>query len=90
MNATPGRPPAALSLAHVPFAHKVPMLHNMVTAGILVVAAALGATITFCLIEHPFLELRTAVLGKKSGGAKPGAQPPAPVPPKEQLKDSAA
>jgi peptidoglycan/LPS O-acetylase OafA/YrhL len=67
---------AAFALAHIPFANEVPALHNIAAAAILVVLAAMVATVTFCLIEHPFLELRTAVLGKKSGGGPTGGKPP--------------
>jgi hypothetical protein len=51
-------------LRHVPFAERAPGIHFLVTYVVFVVLSTLAATVTFCLVEHPFLALRGALLDR--------------------------
>jgi peptidoglycan/LPS O-acetylase OafA/YrhL len=57
--------PATLRFV-LPHLHRLGMpLSTMLCAVVLAIAAALVSCVTFCLVEHPFLVLRTAVLRKR-------------------------
>src|SRR6185437_8652768 len=47
-------------LRHVPFAAQAQGAHFLVTYVVFAALSTLAAAVTFCLIEHPFLALRTA------------------------------
>jgi peptidoglycan/LPS O-acetylase OafA/YrhL len=55
---------ARLMLRHVSLPLGSAALHNILTTAVLVALSALAATVTFCLIEHPFLRLREVVLDR--------------------------
>jgi hypothetical protein len=54
----------ALCLRYLPLAQRAPGAHFLMTYGVFVVLSALVATVTFCLVEHPFLALRAALLDR--------------------------
>ena len=65
------------ALSYIPFAAKAPALQNMLAVAVLVVLSVLASPVRFCMIEHPFLELRGIVLRRKPHvqGALPVGQP---------------
>jgi peptidoglycan/LPS O-acetylase OafA/YrhL len=48
-------------LPRLPFAN-IHLLSNVIGVGVLTVSSASVALVTFCLVEHPFLQLRKSVL----------------------------
>jgi peptidoglycan/LPS O-acetylase OafA/YrhL len=50
-------------LPRLPFTARIPTLTNLAGVGILVLLSAAVSLVTFCLVEHPFLQMRKIVMG---------------------------
>ncbi|MFN3650786.1 MAG: acyltransferase family protein [Armatimonadota bacterium] len=65
------KPVAELALRFIPFAGELAPWHNILTGWLLVLVSAAVATVTYCAVEHPFLELRRRKLEAGSSRTEP-------------------
>jgi peptidoglycan/LPS O-acetylase OafA/YrhL len=58
-------------LPKLPFLARFPVFANLVGVALITIFSALVALVTFCFVEHPFLQMRKALLGRHPGGPAP-------------------
>lgn len=68
-------PIARWTLRYVPGAEQSPLLNFAAAAGLLVGASMAIALLSYCLIEHPFIALRDAMLKARAHSPEPVAEP---------------
>jgi peptidoglycan/LPS O-acetylase OafA/YrhL len=61
-------------LPRLPFSTRLPVLANLIGVALITLLSAGIALVTFCLVEHPFLQMRKAVLGSHQNNSAPDSE----------------
>jgi peptidoglycan/LPS O-acetylase OafA/YrhL len=59
---------------YLPFQDRLPLLHNLLIISAVTLLSVSASIVTFCLIEHPFLHLRTLILNRKAVRVAPALE----------------